>query len=120
MNHNLKSKLGGLVFFEFDDLNCIEFNVLHLNDGTFNLVADIGYVDTENEEYPYEYGYSMRTTIFESDLVEIGKKINAYFELGMFDHLVFLPEAFCIDENGEEEFAFDWSDYMTDTPVLLN
>lgn len=120
MNHNLKSKLGGLLFFEYDDLNCIEFNVIRATDGMFNLIMDVGYINTEDDDYPYEYGYSMQTTISGKDLVEIANKITAYLELNMFDQLVFIDDAYCFDENGDTEFAFEWKDYMTSTPTALN
>lgn len=120
MNHNLKSKLGGLLFFEYDDLNCIEFNVIRTSDGTLNLIMDVGCVNIEHDDYPYEYGYSMQTTIYEKDLVEIAKKVTAYLELNMFDQLIFIDEAYCFDESGDIEFEFLWNDYMTNAPVVLN
>jgi hypothetical protein len=83
-------------------------------------MMDIGYIDIDDDEYPYEYGYSMQTTIYAKDLVEIGKKVTEYFKLGMFEHLVFIEESFCLDENGDEEFQFLWSDYLTNSPLTLN
>lgn len=120
MNHNLKSKLGGILFFEYDDFNCIEFNVVTMGDGTLNLMMDIGYVNTEIEEYPYEYGYTMRTTIFEKDLVDVAKKVSDYLDFGMFEHLVFLNEAYCLNVEGDVEYEFLWDDYFANSSVVLN
>jgi hypothetical protein len=77
-----------------------------------NLMMDIGYIDIDDDEYPYEYGYSMQTTIYAKDLVEIGKKVTEYFKLGMFEHLVFIEESFCLDENGSVLYDFKWGDYL--------
>lgn len=120
MNHNLKSKLGGLLFFEFDDFNCLEFNVIKHSDGQFNLIMDVGFVNTEDEEFPYEYGYSTVTTLFADTLMEMAKLVDTFLKLGMFDHLVFLPEAVCLDSNGEVEFNFTWDDYFSSDSSVLN
>ena len=120
MNHNLKNKLGGGLFFDFDDLNCVEFNVVKQSDGYFNLLMDVGFIDTENEEYPYEYGYTIPTTIFEKELVEIGKKVKAYLDLNMFDQLIFIDESYCFDEEGNVLFEFTWNDYIVETSTVLN
>jgi len=120
MNHNLKSKLGGGLFFDFDDLNCVEFNVVKQSDGYFNLIMDVGFIDTENEDYPYEYGYTIPTTIFEKDLVEIGKKVQAYLDLKMFEQLIFIEESYCFNEDADVQFEFVWSDYLLESSTVLN
>lgn len=120
MNHNLKSKLDGLLFFDFDDFNCLEFNVIKYDDGRFNLIMDIGYVDTEDDEYPYVYGYSTVTTVFADNLMEMAKKINTFLEFGMYDNLVFLPESACLNSDGSLEYNFSWEDYMASESLALN
>lgn len=117
MNQNIKSKLGGLVIFDYEDLNCIEFSVARLSDGQLNLIMDIGYIDMDNPDYPYEYGNSVRTTIYEDNLVDMAKQVTKFFEMGMFDHLVFIEDTVCYDVNGSIQFEFNWNDYFLETPV---
>ena len=120
MNQNIKNKLKGLVVFDYEDLNCIEFNVVRLGDGNLNLTIDLGYIDMEDGAYPYEYGLSLRTTVYHDNLVDMGKHVSDFLEFGMFDNLVFIEEAFCLNIEGEEQFSFSWDDYIVDTSSILN
>lgn len=118
MNHNLKSKLGGILIYDYGDFNCIEFNTMMMEDGKFNLMIDIGYINSEDENYPYEYGYSIRTTSYTENLVDAAQSVTSFIALGMFDNLVFITEASCIDLDGNVKYDFDWNDYFASAATL--
>jgi hypothetical protein len=120
MSALLKSKLDSFPFIDFEDLNSVIFNVIQMKDGMLNLSIELHNIDTENPEFPSEYGFTIRTTIFVDTLIKCAKSVEAFLDLGMFDNLVFLPESMCLDIDGETIYEFSWDDYLLNDNVQLN
>lgn len=115
-----KTTIGDFPFVDLEDVNTITFNIILAKDGKMNAIIDFGYIDMDDDDYPLEYGLSLRTTIFEKNLVDVAKKVKMFLDLGMFENLIFLPESVCMDNNGEMKYEFSWDDYLVSDNVMIN
>jgi hypothetical protein len=120
MNVEMKDALNGHMFVDYEDMNGIMFNVIELNDGRFNLLLEIFNVEEDDEEGENTYGVTIRTAIYEDNLVDMATKVKVILDLGLFDHLFFVDEASCLDIEAEEKYKFDWSDYFASHPMTIN
>lgn len=120
INKEFKEKFNSFPFIDYEDFNAITFNVHQMEDGALNLLLDFICIDTDVEDFPYEYGYTLRTTIFEDNLVDMSKHVQAFLDLGMFNHLTYLSESLCLTYDGEVDFAFNFDDYFDSETTMLN
>lgn len=118
MNKELKNKLGRFPFIDNEELNAVNFNVIQMKDGMLNLIIEYSYIDTEQEEYPLEYGITMRTSVYTNSLVDMANHVQQYLDLNLFDYIIFLSEGSCFDTEAEVLYEYDWEDYFTETPTL--
>lgn len=117
MNKDLQERFSDHPFIDFEDINAIAFSVMKDDDG-YNLMIDFMYVATSANEAHTDYGYTTRTAIFRDTLPELAEVITSLLELGIYDHLVFLEDSNCFDENGDTSFDFSWVDYMNTPPTI--
>jgi hypothetical protein len=122
MNGKLKATLGGFIFVDFGDMNALMFNVIQLPDDKYNLIMETFYMDIEDESETGtdEYGIVIRTPIVEDNLVDLGLKVKAILDIGIYDHLIFVQESTCMNIDGEEKYKFEWNDYISSTQMYVN
>lgn len=116
MNKELKKYYSNFPFQDYEDFNAIVFTVFR-EDGKYNLMIDTLYVN-EEKDYQTEYGYTVRTTIYTDNLVDMASKVQAILDLGMYDNLIFMPESNCFESEGLSSYNFDWNDYFASNATL--
>jgi hypothetical protein len=119
MNYALKEALKQTPFVDIGDFNAVVFNVITLANGNFSLITELFYLGDENGE-ENEYGIVIRTGIEDDNLVGIAANIKVLLDIGLYNHLVFIQEAVCMNIDGEEKYRFDWDDYMSTSRLLVN
>lgn len=99
-------------YLDYEDFNSIAFTV-YKDAGLYNLMIDYIHLNLSDEIVP-AYGYTVRTTSYSDNLVELAEKVKEILALGIYDHLEFLEESNCYDEDlqGDISFKFNWSDYF--------
>ena len=104
--------LESFPFFDYEDINSIAFTV-YKDVGLYNLMIDYIHLNLSDEISP-AYGYTVRTTSYSDNLVELAEKVKEILALGIYDQLEFLDESNCYDEDlqGDISFQFNWSDYF--------